>query len=161
MSRFVATSEQAHEAYGLILQRRWTTDKDGNAVSLEHFSEVLTLATTTSIAVEDQPSLLTRMALEPCDAQRIDDKLARHVSTRRPADHLPTVLLAWIESHGKGYVSRGQGHSRQFCGAPVLRAVTEIGFGEIGFGEMSMSARTAVPFACAAGEGGEQRRMLI
>ena len=50
------------------------------------------------VAVEDQAGLLTRMALEPRHAQRVDDDVPRHVRSQAPADHLATEQ---IDHHGQ------------------------------------------------------------
>ena len=47
-------------------------------------------ALTTTVAVKHQSSLLVRTPLEPCHAQCINDDVARHVVSQRPAHHLAT-----------------------------------------------------------------------
>ena len=47
-------------------------------------------ALTTTVAVKHQSSLLVRIPLEPCHAQCINDDVARHVVSQRPAHHLAT-----------------------------------------------------------------------
>ena len=60
----------------------------------QHSCEVRAGVLTAPVAVEDQPGILARMALEPGHAQRIDSNVPRHVLAQRPAYHLPAEMPA-------------------------------------------------------------------
>ena len=55
-------------------------------------------ALTATVAVEDQPGLPARVALEPSHAQGIDDEVARHVRTQAPAHPLAAEQ---VDHHGQ------------------------------------------------------------
>jgi hypothetical protein len=50
------------------------------------------------VAVEQHPGVLVRVALEPGDAQRVDDDVRRHVLAQRPAHHLAAEQ---VNDHGQ------------------------------------------------------------
>jgi hypothetical protein len=66
-----------------------TAHRRGDSVRGQHVAQVLAGVLAAPVAVQDQPGLLARMALESHHAQRIDDDVARHVLAQAPADHLP------------------------------------------------------------------------
>ena len=65
---------------------------------LKNFSEVLAGVLAATVAMEDQPGVLARLALEPSHAQGIDGDVARHVLTQAPAHHLAAEQL---DHHGQ------------------------------------------------------------